>query len=327
MYTFVACLLWRVMDPDSAVRTRGSVGARTRASALAAPARPVSLFTVAVLVLVLLVPVVAAGAGTPAVEDTAVGGAVIGGTVAAGTVAEIRGGESRAGQAVRGSRRPLALVYRGPAACPDCPAATRTMLRTSPLKFRVRYVGPEARRAIKHSTLRRAALYVQPGGDTSVARADKLLGLRAQRVIRSYVRQGGRYLGICQGAYLAGSDPGMGMLAPGNTGQYIRSPRADTRSARDTVLPVTWGSRTVDMFFQDGPYFIPSGVRGESTLARYSNGTVAALTKPFGSGRIGVVGPHPEAPQRWYRWAGLVDADADGIDRRLGHHLVRHIMR
>lgn len=199
------------------------------------------------------------------------------------------------------------------------------MLKSSRYRFRVSYIGPNESRQLVPGALNDAALYVQPGGDTSVAEADTLLGAPAQEIIKEYVQSGGRYLGICQGAYLTGTDPGMSMLAPGNSGQYIATKHASTKTEADTVIPIKWGKKTIQMFFQDGPFFIPSKVAGEKVLAKYTNGKVAALTKPFGAGRIGVVGPHPEAPRKWYRLAGL--SDPDGLDTKYGHKLINSTMR
>ena len=229
-------------------------------------------------------------------------------------------------RAIRGDAgAPLALVYRGPAGCDDgCSEAAAAMLRSSRYHFKVRYVGPNEKRKIVPSSFTGVALYVQPGGDTSVARANKLLGAQAQQVISDYVRNGGRYLGICQGAYLAGTDPGMGLLSPGNSDQYIATKGASTKSEADTVIPIRWGKKKIYMYFQDGAYLIPSGVPGEKILARYTNGKVAALTKPYGAGRVGVIGPHPEAPRSWYREAGL--RDRDGSDARYGLKLINSVM-
>lgn len=201
------------------------------------------------------------------------------------------------------------------------------MLRSSKYKFRIRYVGPNEAYKVVPSSFAGVSLYVQPGGDTSVARADKLLGSAAQQVIKDYVGRGGHYLGICQGAYLAGTDPGMGMLSPGNTGQYIATKGASTHSEGDTVIPIKWGKKKIYMYFQDGAYIIPSKARGEKILAKYTNGKVAALSKPFGRGRIGVIGPHPEAPKSWYRLAGLLKKDRDGLDTKYGHKLINSIMQ
>ncbi len=237
-------------------------------------------------------------------------------------------GSTVAAKVTRGDAgRPLALVYRGPAGCEGCSEAAAKMLRTSRYRFTIRYIGPNETLKLVPTSFTDASLYVQPGGDPSVAKADKLLGLPAQQVIKDYVAGGGRYLGICQGAYLAGTDPGMGMLSPGNSGQYIATKGASTKSARDTVIPIKWGKRKIYMFFQDGAYIIPSRVPGEKILARYTNGKVAALTKPFGSGRIGVIGPHPEAPTKWYRLAVLTEKDPDGLDARFGHKLINSIMK
>ena len=55
-----------------------------------------------------------------------------------------------------------------------------------------------------------------------------------QRAITAYVEAGGRYLGICQGAYLAGHDPGMGLLGGADTAASAISAwmRANRSSAR-----------------------------------------------------------------------------------------------
>ena len=220
--------------------------------------------------------------------------------------------------------RSLALVYRGPASCSGCSEAAAKLIKSASQKFHVAYVGPKERRKLTATNLRKAALYVQPGGDTSVAKADVLLGAKAKRAITSYVRSGGRYVGICQGAYLAGSMPGMSLLAPGNTDQYIRTNGALTKSVADTVLPVRWGTKRYPMYFQDGPYFTVGSTRGVKVLARYTNGKIAALSKRVGRGRIAVIGPHPEAPRGWYRAIDKKDHSSRG--RILGKRLINAAM-
>lgn len=225
----------------------------------------------------------------------------------------------------KSKRKPLALVYRGPASCPGCSEAAAKLVKSTRQHFRVAYIGPQEHRKITARQLNKATLYVQPGGDTSVAKADQLMGSKAKKLITRFVKRGGRYLGICQGAYLAGSMPGMGLLRPGNTGQYIATIGASTKSTRDTVIPVRWGKKRHPMFFQDGPYITTGSARGIKVLARYTNGRIAALTKRVGAGRVGVVGPHPEAPASWYRAIGKKDRSAVG--RALGKRLVNATMK
>lgn len=213
-----------------------------------------------------------------------------------------------------------ALVYRGPAALPGCPEAVARLLATSRWGFRVHFVGPGEKLALSAETLAGAALYAQPGGG-SLARAYR--HLRPHReAIRGFVGAGGGYLGFCLGGYLAGATPGFGLL-PGDTDQYIASPGATVDSLRDTVVEVMWRGRPRALFFQDGPHFWLRPKAQATVVATYPNGTVAAAVTGYGRGRVGVVGPHPEATDDWFHDAGL-PAAADTTD--LGHDLVEAVM-
>ncbi|WP_179853010.1 BPL-N domain-containing protein [Streptomyces sp. 1331.2] len=225
------------------------------------------------------------------------------------------------GQAQPADGRPLALVYRGPAACEGCPEAARTMLEHG--GFAVRYVGPRERLRFGPSALAGVALYVQPGGSNGqeVSTAWELLGRESgfsPELVRAYVRGGGRYLGLCMGGYLAG-DPGFDLL-PGDSGQYARSPGASVSDERDRLVDVLWRGRPQRMYFQDGPYFDVDGP-GTQVLARYPGGRPAVVVAPYGAGRVAVSGPHPEAPGDWYRDYGLPDESEAGL--ALGEDLLR----
>lgn len=78
--------------------------------------------------------------------------------------------------------------------------------------------------------------------------------------------------------------------------------------------------------FQDGPCFrLLPHAEHVTVLARYPNGEVAALVATFRAGKVGVVGPHPEATPEWYLEFGLIDPD--GLDADLGHDLIDTVMR
>jgi glutamine amidotransferase-like uncharacterized protein len=215
------------------------------------------------------------------------------------------------------SRR--ALVYRGPAACEECPEALADLLRSAGWGFEVEYVGDDEVLDLSADTLAAAALYAQPGGGNSVKRAYRQMK-RSADPLREYIRTGGRYLGVCMGGYLAGHWRGFCLL-PEDTDQFITSPGASVTHAEDTLVDVDWRGRRHRMFFQDGPVFrlpavTPAGV---TVLARYaSNGEVAAMVAPFGRGKVGVCGPHPEAPDEWYEAHGLtVERSAAPLGRDL----------
>ena len=130
--------------------------------------------------------------------------------------------------------------------------------------------------------------------------------------IRNFVKNGGRYLGFCLGAFLAGTDPGLNLLPPGSqTDQEIARPKSQVRNESDTVIQVDWKFATGPkagtvrrgtwLYFQDGPVIqIPKGSPNVTVLATYtSNGDIAASVSPYGKGWVGLVGPHPEATQDW----------------------------
>jgi glutamine amidotransferase-like uncharacterized protein len=215
----------------------------------------------------------------------------------------------------------VALVYRGPASLPGCPEAVAALLKSSRWGFDVRYVGPDEDAPLSARALAGAALYAQPGGG-SLSRGFR--HLRHHRTaIRQFVRSGGRYLGFCLGGYLAGATPGFALL-PGDTDQYIASPAATVESDGNSLVQVCWRGRQQTLFFQDGPYFWVRPNADATVVATYPNGTIAALVAGFGAGRVGVVGPHPEATEDWYTDAGLVVADRLGAD--LGLDLVDAVM-
>lgn len=218
---------------------------------------------------------------------------------------------------------PLALVYRGKAAAPSaCSAAVAELLAGSPYGFDVRFVGPKEDLRLTGDVLATAALYAQPGGGELGPAYRRMRRYRSD--IRAYVAGGGRYLGFCLGGYLAGRTPGFALL-PGDTDQYIRTRRATVRTTDDTVVEVTWRGRRRYLFFQDGPVFhLDDEATGVDVLARYPNGELAAIVTPFGAGRVGVVGPHPEATRDWYGDVGL--ADPDPRHSELGHDLVDALM-
>lgn len=214
--------------------------------------------------------------------------------------------------------RPVALIYRGRASCAGCPEAVAAILAHAPTPFRVVYCGPDEDVPLSADSLAGATVYAQPGGG-NVGSAWRRMRQYADD-IQSWVHGGGRYLGFCLGGYLAGASPGFGLL-PGATSQYITSPGATVDTTDDVVVPVRWRGKPRHMFFQDGPVFRLNAGADATVLATYDNGEVAAVVAPYGAGRVGVVGPHPEADRSWYKDVpGLTNPD--GIRPDLAYDLV-----
>jgi glutamine amidotransferase-like uncharacterized protein len=214
--------------------------------------------------------------------------------------------------------RPTALVYRGPAGCEGCSEPVAVLLQTAPSPFDVVYCGPDESVELSAQTLSSALLYVQPGGGDDLELAWSHMRRHAGD-IRAWVRGGGHYLGICMGGYLAGFDPGIGLL-PGDSAEYITAPGATVRTDGDAMVTVSWRGQSRHLYFQDGPYFTLSRNSGAVVLATYSNGLAAAVVARYGKGSVGVCGPHPEAPSSWYSESGLTNPDGVRLD--LGYDLV-----
>lgn len=224
-----------------------------------------------------------------------------------------------------------ALVYRGPASSPGCPEAVAALLADPRFGLDVRYVGPREALRLDAATLAGACLYAHPGGG-DLAPAWRRMK-RHRHDLRRFVAAGGGYLGLCLGAYLAGTSPGLGLL-PGDTDRYAGGRGAALRTTADTLVEIDWRGRRRTVFAQDPPVFVLE--RGADTdlgpgratgvIARYPDGAPAALLARHGEGRVAVVGPHPEATDDWFDDAGLprppegsaLDLARDLVDAVLG---------
>jgi hypothetical protein len=112
--------------------------------------------------------------------------------------------------------------------------------------------------------------------------------------VLDFVARGGRYLGICMGAYWAGSHY-FDILKDVDAVQYITQPNTDTRRPHAKDIKVNWNGQDTTMFFYDGCALEGDRTKFE-TYATYANGDPMAIFQ----GRIGIMGCHPEAEENWY---------------------------
>jgi hypothetical protein len=133
-----------------------------------------------------------------------------------------------------------------------------------------------------------------PGGIGDSDSYDKFFRRRAENCIADYVANGGRYLGICMGAYWAGSYY-FDILEDVDAVQYIKRPTADIKRSYGTTASIDWKGIQQDMYFYDGCALIGDETKFK-TIARYSNGDPMAIMQ----NRIGIIGCHPESQKYWY---------------------------
>jgi glutamine amidotransferase-like uncharacterized protein len=131
-----------------------------------------------------------------------------------------------------------------------------------------------------------------PGGFGDSDRFERLLSKNKEQVI-DFVNRGGRYLGICMGAYWAGKEY-FNILDNVDAVQYITRPNTDTRRPHAKALAVNWQGQSERMYFYDGCALVGNGQY--DTIATYSNGDAMAIVQ----NNIGLIGCHPESMPSWY---------------------------
>jgi glutamine amidotransferase-like uncharacterized protein len=132
-----------------------------------------------------------------------------------------------------------------------------------------------------------------PGGFGSSDSYDYLLKENGDR-IKKFLQDGGKYIGICMGAYWADKYY-FDILDDVRAVQYITQPNTDTRRPHAKHLAVNWMGQDTNMYFYDGCAFVGDNSKFE-TLATYANGDPMAIIQ----GNLGLIGCHPEADKHWY---------------------------
>lgn len=210
----------------------------------------------------------------------------------------------------------MAVVYKGPGACEGCPEAAGAVAKR--LGLEVRYVSGSE---ITEALLADASVYIQGGGDDALDIRRSLTDAQV-KLLRRYVADGGRYWGICAGAYFAGAtidDIGKveGLkLFDGDTEPY------SGYSAR--VEKVRWGDVWRWMYLQDAPRFVLRRDADAEISATYRDGAPAALIARYGRGWISLSGPHPEATKEWLQDDGLRDPGL--ADHKIADRMLRDLL-
>lgn len=130
-----------------------------------------------------------------------------------------------------------------------------------------------------------------PGGIGDSDSYDYLMKFHSKRIQR-FVNNGGKYLGVCMGAYWADEDY-LNILDNVRVVQYIKQPNACTRRPHAKSMPVNWRGEEKRMYFYDGCSFVGHNM---DVVATYSNGDPMAIIQ----GQVGLIGCHPEAEKNWY---------------------------
>jgi len=137
--------------------------------------------------------------------------------------------------------------------------------------------------------------------------------------ISDFIHNGGRYLGICMGAYWAGNDY-FNFLDNVSVEQYITRPNTDTRRPHAKNLKIEWLGEEEKMFFYDGCAFGPGHY---DIIAKYMNDDPMAIIQ----NRVGLIGCHPESQPHWYEsYSWMKGHYHDGKHHKLLLNFVNELM-
>jgi hypothetical protein len=137
-----------------------------------------------------------------------------------------------------------------------------------------------------------------PGGMGDSDDFDEIFDEMHIWAVQTYVADGGKYFGICMGAYWAGPNY-FDITTDLTIGQYIERPTSDINTDGPTVADVTWLGYSETMYFYDGCAIL--GDNMTDVYARYANGDPMAVIQ----GNVGMIGCHPEALEWWYNEGGM----------------------
>ena len=182
------------------------------------------------------------------------------------------------------------LLFTGTGASPGDVEAIETILRSEQLGYAT--VDSLQLNTLNESQIRQYRLLIVPGGNFE--QIGNSLTSNAAKNIRSVVRSGVNYLGICAGAFFAGNSPynGLNLTAGTRFGFYS----AEARGIRKAPVAITTAEGvTLDQYWEDGPELAGWG----AVVGKYPDGTPAIVEGTSGEGWIILTGVHPEAPESW----------------------------
>ena len=188
-----------------------------------------------------------------------------------------------------------ALIYNGPVAASGATEAVAAIVAQAGLP--VKYLSnPED----LPSLLPDAKVFIIGGTEDDLTPLIAAFTPAATAALKDYLQNGGRYLGICGGGYMAstgwseygGYFTGLGLI-PAESGSFLGEPAPQ-------ILPVRWLGENREMYYQDGPvFYLKPTAESVRVIARYANGQTAAFLSSYGRGKVAVSGTHPEARQSW----------------------------
>jgi glutamine amidotransferase-like uncharacterized protein len=184
------------------------------------------------------------------------------------------------------------LLYAGAGTSVNDVAAVEALLRADSLRYAT--VSTKQLNALSEADLAQHRLLIVPGGNFIEMGDGWTPGTVAN--VRGAVTHGLNYLGLCAGAFLAGSGSYRSLnLTDGVRFGFYAAAKRGIRKAAVAIMMAD--STSLEHFWEDGPELTGWG----DVVGRYPDGTPAIVEGHAGKGWVMLTGIHPEAPDSWRR--------------------------
>jgi hypothetical protein len=205
----------------------------------------------------------------------------------------------------------VALFMNDPVASESCANGIMEALRG--YRFQI-----FSKKTFKNIDFTTTDLVAFPGGHGDADLFNRIVRPQSQ-IIVDYMNNGGRFLGICMGAYWADKKY-FNFLKDVRAVQYLARPRTEIHRSYATVANVCWNRKYHSMYFYDGTAFVGDKFR---RIATYANGDAMAIIQ----GKVGVIGCHPESMKHWYNKPYLKEYWHEGEHHELLRGFVDKLLR
>ncbi len=186
------------------------------------------------------------------------------------------------------------LLFTGTGTSPNDVAAIESTLNSNHLSYAT--ANSFQLNSMAKSQISGFRLLIVPGGNF-VAMGNSLTAGTTARV-RNAVKGGLNYLGICAGAFLAGTLPAPYHSFDLTSGVKFRFYSAAKNGTRKTVVRITTAEGpALDHYWEDGPQLTGWG----DVVGKFPDGTPAIVEGAVGKGWVILTGVHAEAPASWRR--------------------------
>jgi hypothetical protein len=148
------------------------------------------------------------------------------------------------------------------------------------------FVGPGE---FTRETLSNVSLIAFPGGNLSEKKLFKKLSLNDKSNIINYVKNGGRYIGICLGAFIAGKN-----MFGFSQNDFQQKNNMDTAQ----LTTVTFLGKYRKVYVEEPPEF-GKDTKNKTVLSYFLDGTVNIFIQDYYKGKVALIASHPEADETW----------------------------